>query len=86
MCYTNILFIVIAICVLATVAFLLEDKLEVLKAYLILGVGLGSRMIMGFSPTVWASGYRTFAIFFITIVIVTVMIADKCYKTKQTEL
>ena len=82
----DILFIVIAICVLATVAFLLEDKLEVLKAYLILGVGLGSRMIMGFSPTVWASGYRTFAIFFITIVIVTVMIADKCYKTKQAEL
>ncbi len=82
----DILFIIIAICVLATVAFLLEKKIEILKAYLILGVGLGSRMIMGLSPTVWASGYRTFAIFFITIVIVTVMIADKCYKTKQTEL
>lgn len=80
----DIFFIAIAICVLATVAFLLDNKLEILKAYLILGVGLGSRMIMGFSPTVWASGYRTFAVFFITIVIVIVMIADKHYK--KTEL
>ena len=36
-------------------------------------------MIMGFSPTVWASGYRTFAIFIITMIIVSVMIADKYY-------
>lgn len=76
----DIIFFLLALCVLITVAFLLKDKIEVLKAYLILGVGLGTRLIMGFSPTVWASGYRTFAIFIITMIIVAVMVADKHYR------
>ena len=76
----DILFVIIAVCVLITVAILLKDKLEVLKAFLLLGTGLGTRLIMGFSPTVWASGYRTFAIFIITMIIVAVMIADKHYR------
>ena len=78
----DILFVIIAVCVLITVAILIKDKLEVLKAFLLLGTGLGTRLIMGFSPTVWASGYRTFAIFIITMIIVAVMIADKHYRYK----
>ncbi len=82
----DIIFLIIAVCVLITVAILLEDKLEILKAFLLLGTGLGTRLIMGFSPTVWASGYRTFAIFIITMIIVAVMIADKYFnKSKSTE-
>lgn len=82
----DIIFLIIAVCVLATVAILLKDKLDVLKAFLLLGTGLGTRLIMGFSPTVWASGYRTFAIFIITMIIVAVMIADKYFnKSKSTE-
>lgn len=76
----DILFVIIAVCVLITVSILLKDKLEVLKAFLLLGTGLGTRLIMGFSPTVWASGYRTFAIFIITMIIVAVMIADRHYR------
>lgn len=76
----DIIFLIIAVCVLITIAFLFKDKLEVLKAFLLLGTGLGTRLIMGFSPTVWASGYRTFAIFIITMIIVAVMIADKHYR------
>ena len=79
----DLLFMIIAVCVLVTVAFLLRNKIEVLKAYLILAVGLGTRLIMGFSPTVWASGYRTFAVFIITMIIVTVMITDKHYNTNK---
>lgn len=78
----DIIFVLIAVCVLITVAVLLKDKTEALKAYLILAVGLGTRLIMGFSPTVWASGYRTFAIFIITMIIVAVMIADRYYNKK----
>lgn len=79
----DILFIIIAVCVLVTVAFLLRDKNEVIKSYLILAVGLGTRLIMGFSPTVWASGYRTFAVFIITMIVVAVMITDKHYNTNK---
>lgn len=80
----DIIFVLTAVCVLVSLAVLFKDKLEVLKVYLILAVGLGTRLIMGFSPTVWASGYRTFAIFIITMIIVTVMITDRYYK-KKTE-
>lgn len=34
-------------------------------------------MIMGFSPTVWASGYRTFCILFISMIITTLIIINE---------
>ncbi len=76
----DIIFAVTAVLVLTLIAILLKERTDILKAYLILAVGLGTRLIMGFSPTVWASGYRTFCIMFIAICIVTVMIADRTFK------
>ncbi len=82
----DMFFVLIAVCVLISVGFLFKSKTDILKAYFILGAGLGTRLIMGFSPTVWASGYRTFAIFIITMIIVAVMIADRYYnKNNSTE-
>lgn len=82
----DVIFIILAVCVLITVGFLLKNKTDIITAYLILAVGLGTRLIMGFSPTVWASGYRTFAVFIITMIIVTVIIADRYYnKNNETE-
>jgi len=73
----GILFVLVLICVLYTVAHLLEDKILTLKAFIILAAGMASRMLMGFSPTVWASGYRTFCIMIISFIIVTVIILNR---------
>lgn len=64
------------ICILYTISQLLSGRLLILKAYTILAAGLSSRILMGFSPTVWASGYRTFCIMFISFIIVTFLILN----------
>ncbi len=73
----DILFVIVLICVLYTVARLLDDKLLTLKAFTVLAAGMASRMLMGFSPTVWASGYRTFCIMIISFIIVSVIIFNR---------
>lgn len=40
-------------------------------------------MIMGFSPTVWASGYRTFYIMFISFVIISFLVINENKKTDK---
>ena len=44
--------------------------------YLLL-VGLASRMMMGFSPTVWASRERTFTIAYFAMLAIAVMLVRK---------
>lgn len=73
----DLLFALVLMCVLYTLAFLLNNKLLTLKAFTVLAAGMASRMLMGFSPTVWASGYRTFCIMIISFVIVTVIILNR---------
>lgn len=73
----DILFVIVLLCILYTVACLLENKFLTLKVFVILAAGLAARMLMGFSPTVWASGYRTFCIMIISFIIVTVIILNR---------
>lgn len=58
----DLLFILVAVCVIISLYRLLNIK-RFVTALVILASVLASRMIMGFSPTVWASGYRTFLFF-----------------------
>ncbi|MBR6784819.1 MAG: hypothetical protein IKM25_01045 [Clostridia bacterium] len=54
----------------------LLGKTKFLAAFALLFVALTARMIMGFSPTVWASGQRTFFIMFITFIAISAMLID----------
>lgn len=56
--------------------FKLLGKTKFFAAFALLFVGLASRMIMGFSPTVWASGQRTFFIMFIAFIAISAMLID----------
>ncbi len=56
----------------------LEKKL---LACVILCAGIASRVIMGFSPTVYASGTRTFIFYWFSIIIAFVMIYDENHET-----
>ena len=74
-----ILFVVIGFFVLYTVLNLIENKEYKFYAFSVLVIGLASRMLMGFSPTVWASGYRTFSILILAFIYV-VLIVNKSEK------
>lgn len=70
----DILLLAVCACVLCSVGRLMGGPRAALTAYVTLAAGLGSRMLMGFSPTVWASGYRTFHIMLLTFLFCAVMV------------
>ena len=56
---------------------MLGNSKTTLVSILALGAGLCSKAIMGFMPTVFASGYRTQFIFIVMMIALIVMILDK---------
>ena len=71
------LFLLIAVCIVAEL-FLLNDKIEGLIADLTLVlIGVASRAMMGFSPTVYASWSRTYT----TMVVCIMAVAVHIYST-----
>lgn len=69
-----VIFAISALIVLYTVLILIDKKEHKFYAFSVLFIGLASRMLMGFSPTVWASGYRTFSILLIGFIYVILII------------
>lgn len=63
-------YLVILICVTLTIYFLHGKSYETLFELVILGAGLLSRLIVGFSPTIYGSGQRTLLYCSAAIVIV----------------
>lgn len=70
----DIVFLIITAILIYSICILIENKVCKITAILIFMLGLGSRMIMGFSPTVWASGYRTYCIMFISFIYIALII------------
>ncbi len=73
----DIYFVIVLLCILYTLAVILKEKQLIIKAYTVLAAGFASRVIMGFSPTVWASGYRTFFLMFISFIVVAIIIMER---------
>ena len=65
--WLDLLFLALGCAVVIMVFTLIQRKQDRLRALLILGLGFASRLLMGFSPTVWASGYRTFYILMLAL-------------------
>jgi len=61
---------VLLACATAFAVFLLLSPQDRLLAFYVLGLGVGSRILMGFSPTVWASGVRTFYLLLLSMLFV----------------
>lgn len=70
----DILLLLVCACVLCSVGLLMGSRQAALTAFVMLAAGLGSRMLLGFSPTVWASGYRTFHIMLLTFLFCSIMV------------
>lgn len=73
----DIIFIVIILCMIFTLWSLFENKKFFIVSMFTLAVGTGSRLMMGFSPTVWASGCRTYYIMFISMIIVSALVINQ---------
>ncbi len=74
---SDLLFLFVTACVAVSVLSLLKTKSSRMISVLILAAGFGSRVLMGFSPTVWASGYRTFAILFVAFILIALLILNE---------
>lgn len=82
---TDLVFIIIIFCVLFSLFSAFATRRDFYISFVILCFGLGTRIMMGFSPTVWASGHRTFCIMFITFIIVGFNLLND-YKNNRAEI
>jgi len=73
-------FAVILFCMALSLYFSFGKSATTLFLLMILGLGLASRMIMGFSPTLYASGIRTFVPLQFAMVFCSMFIFDKLYE------
>ncbi len=65
------------VCILIALAYAVEDKRLYGAFFFLLGVGAASRMALGLSPTVWASGERTCCYLYVTLAVVTVYLLER---------
>lgn len=79
----DIMFIFIGLIMVYCIWNLIDSKGHQLFGVSVFLLGLGSRMLMGFSPTVWASGYRTFCILFITFIYIALTISSPTNKAAE---
>ena len=73
----DVLFVIIGVCVIVSIMSLVKSKSNKIYCLCVLALGLGSRVMMGLSPTVWASGCRTFSIMLISFILITLVIVEE---------
>ena len=72
------------ICLLIGLYYSFENPQKGLFASLLMMMSFCSRIIMGFSPTVWASGMRTYYIIYLVAAILVSMLFFEIDKLKLT--
>ncbi len=78
----DVLFVITGICVVVAIMSLVKSRRNKIYCLCVLILGFGSRVMMGFSPTVWASGCRTFAIMLMSFVLITLVIIGEKNKNE----
>ena len=70
----DLLFLAVVFSVVYSLFLCFENKFNFLFSFGILSIGFASRMLMGFSPTIWASGERTFLFLYFSMIMVSVLV------------
>ncbi|MBQ8199388.1 MAG: hypothetical protein IJZ76_08185 [Lachnospiraceae bacterium] len=78
-----LLFFVVIITVIVDLYLLETDLKKSLVLIFVFGVGFVSRLIMGFSPTIYASGNRTYYPFWIVLICLSYYLYGKMDETKR---
>ena len=79
--FPDVLLAMICLSVIYSLYHAFDNKNTGLLAILIILLGFATRIVMGFSPTIWASGERTFTIMFFSFIICSVMLYNQIMKT-----
>lgn len=77
--FADLVYLLIIVCILYSLWILLKNMVKYLIATSIFFIGLGTRILMGFSPTVWASGHRTFFIMFLSLIMIVIIIVNDSF-------
>lgn len=84
----DVILSLVCISILISLYAIFEDKKMYIFTVFILLLGFASRMMMSFSPTIWASNTRTFLYMYISILICSIILFQKLleYKMKRSKL
>ena len=72
-----IIFAVVILCLFISLILIFGKRLKTILAVLVLGAGICSKIMLGFSATVWASGDRTGFVLMVSMIIGCVMIIQE---------
>ena len=64
-----VLYLLVLLCILVSLAWVAGSWEEFLFCFFLLAIGLASRVVMGFSPTIFVSESRTFLYLYMTIAV-----------------
>ncbi len=82
----DLIFAVIIFTIFLSLRFAIKDTRMYVMFTVLLLIGASSRIAMGFSPTVWVSGERTFTFFYFVMAIVVGYLIDKLIPKAEQSL
>ncbi|MFA9375923.1 MAG: hypothetical protein ACERKZ_04125 [Lachnotalea sp.] len=81
-----IILAIISSCILVSIYLIYGNNIKSIICIGIFGLGLASRMVLAFSPTIWASSLRTFSIFYIILIIIASILIESYLNIKNKYL
>lgn len=72
----DIIFVLLLACIFIGLLTVFQKSLTALISCYLIAVGFASRIIMGFSPTIWASSQRTFTLLYFSFIAVSILLFD----------
>lgn len=79
----DLILLLVCLSIIISLVLAFEKKSDSLLVIFILILGFGSRMVMSFSPTIWASGTRTFIFMYFSLIIISVILYNNILKNKN---
>ena len=75
--YPIVLLFAVSICLIVSLYLIFGNSYKMIFAFALVFGGLGGRMILAFSPTVWASSYRTFTSMYFAFIALGIMLVNE---------
>lgn len=75
--YPIVLLFIVSICLILSLYIIFGNTKKSIYAIVLLFAGLGARMVVAFSPTIWASSSRTFIAMYFAFIGVTAMLVNE---------
>ena len=81
-----LIFVGLLVCILTAIYQTVEDKKLFFVFFFLLALGAASKMALGLSPTVWASGERTCTYLYAVMAAVLVYALERFFSKKRKDV